>query len=141
MNFFSSFLGLLFGEYHYLDFNVHLWFLPCIFVTVVLFNILVCVGGRAKTGRKLSYIVSTLMSLVYIVSSITGYTLPELPWRIDRVFKYIGFYAVGNYLRQSDAVNRVRENPGVCMTATAVLLLVLNFILSLINLPQDCSGL
>ena len=63
----------------------HLWFLPCFFVTVVLFNILVNLGGR-----KFAYIAVALMSLVYVVLP-----MPELPWGFNRVFKYIGFYAVG----------------------------------------------
>ena len=84
MSFMDSLLGLLSGCYDNLDFNVHLWFLPCFFVTVVLFNILVNLGGR-----KVAYIVSALMSLIYVVLP-----MPELPWGVNRVFKYIGFYAV-----------------------------------------------
>ena len=34
-------LGLLLGEYELLEFHSHLWFLPCFFVTAVLYNILV----------------------------------------------------------------------------------------------------
>ena len=38
---FESLIGLLRCQYSYLDFNVHLWFLPCFFMTVVLFNVMV----------------------------------------------------------------------------------------------------
>ena len=31
MSFTKALFGLLSGEYNYLDFNVHLWFLPCFF--------------------------------------------------------------------------------------------------------------
>lgn len=85
MSFMNALFGLFSGCYDNLDFNVHLWFLPCFFVTVVLFNILVNMGGR-----KITYIVSALMSSVYVVLP-----MPELPWGFNRVFKYIGFYAVG----------------------------------------------
>lgn len=51
----DSILGLFFGDYDKLDFNVHLWFLPCFFLTVILFNILVCLGGN-----KVAYTVSVL---------------------------------------------------------------------------------
>lgn len=44
MSFMDSLLGLFSGCYDNLDFNVHLWFLPCFFVTVVLFNVLVNLG-------------------------------------------------------------------------------------------------
>ena len=61
MSFMDSLLGLFSGCYDNLDFNVHLWFLPCFFVTVALFNILVNLGGK-----KIAYIVSALMSLIYL---------------------------------------------------------------------------
>ena len=62
MSFVESLFGLISGCYDNLDFNVHLWFLPCFFVTVVLFNIIVNLGSR-----KIAYILSALMSLVYVV--------------------------------------------------------------------------
>lgn len=88
MSFMDSLLGLFSGCYDNLDFNVHLWFLPCFFVTVVLFNVLVNLGGK-----KLAYIVSALMSLTYVILP-----MPELFWGVNRVFKYMGFYAVGVFL-------------------------------------------
>lgn len=98
MRFMNSLFGLFSSCYDNLDFNVHLWFLPCFFVTVVLFNILVNLGGR-----KIAYIVSALMSLVYVILP-----MPELPWGFNRVFKYIGFYAVGVILagRETRIVDR-----------------------------------
>lgn len=121
MSFIDSLFGLFSGCYDNLDFNVHLWFLPCFFVTVVLFNIMVNLGGR-----KVAYIASALMSLVYVVLP-----MPELPWGINRVFKYIGFYAVGVFLarRETRIVGR-RIRAGVI----AVVLLTLNFLLVLYNL-------
>lgn len=121
MSFMDSLLGLFSGCYDNLDFNVHLWFLPCFFVTVVLFNILVNLGGR-----KFAYIAVALMSLVYVVLP-----MPELPWGFNRVFKYIGFYTVGFFGagRETKIVDR---NVGTGMIA--VILLALNFFLSLHNL-------
>ena len=121
MSFMDSLIGLFSGCYDNLDFNVHLWFLPCFFVTVVLFNILVNLGGR-----KTAYIVSALMSWIYVVLP-----MPELPWGFNRVFKYIGFYAVGVLLagRETRIVNR-KIRAGI----VAVALIILNFFLSLHNL-------
>ena len=99
MSFLSSFFGLLSGQYDYLDFNVHLWFLPCFFVTVVFYNVLVSIDGK-----KLAWIVSALISVAYIVVP-----LPGLPWGIDRVFKYIGFYAVGHAMACGGVEKRVKE--------------------------------
>lgn len=121
MSFMDSLLGLFSGCYDNLDFNVHLWFLPCFFVTVVLFNILVNLGGR-----KFAYIAVALMSLVYVVLP-----MPELPWGFNRVFKYIGFYTVGFFGagRETKIVDR-----NVGTGTIAVILLALNFFLSLHNL-------
>lgn len=121
MSFTESLIGLFSGSYNNLDFNVHLWFLPCFFVTVVLFNILVNLGSR-----KTAYIVSALMSLIYVILP-----MPELLWGFNRVFKYIGFYAVGVSLagRKTKIADR-KIGTGV----TAVVLLTVNFILSLYNL-------
>lgn len=117
----DSLLGLFSGCYDNLDFNVHLWFLPCFFVTVALFNILVNLGGR-----KFAYIAVVLMSLVYVVLP-----MPELPWGFNRVFKYIGFYAVGVFLagRETKIADR-----NVGTGVAAVVLLTVNFFLSLYNL-------
>lgn len=117
MSFIDSLFGLFSGCYDNLDFNVHLWFLPCFFVTVVLFNALVNLGGK-----KIAYIVSALMSLIYIVLP-----MPELPWGINRVFKYMGFYAIGVFLarRETKIVDR-KIGTGV----VAIVMLAVNFFLS-----------
>ena len=121
-SFANSFMGLFSGQYDNLDFNVHLWFLPCFFVTVVLYNILVNVGGKLAT-----YIVVAMMSLSSILLSISG-----LPWGIDRAFYYIGFYAVGalgaENTKYVDIVNKK-----ICRALIAVLLLAVNFTLSYYN--------
>lgn len=91
------------------------------FVTVVLFNIIVNL-----VGRRTAYLVSALMSLVYIVIPMHG-----LLWGIDRVFKYIGFYVVGVVLagRETRIVDRKIRTGMV-----AIVLLALSFFLSLHNL-------
>ena len=121
MSFMDSLFGLFSGCYDNLDFNIHLWFLPCFFVTVVLFNILVNLGGK-----KIAYIVSALMSVIYIVLP-----MPELFWGINRVFKYIGFYAVGVLLaeRETKIVDR-KIGAGVIV----LVLFIVNFFLSYHNL-------
>lgn len=121
MSFMDSLFGLFSGCYENLDFNVHLWFLPCFFVTVVLFNTMVNL-----CSRKTAYLVSALVSCIYIMLPI-----PELPWGFDRVFKYIGFYAVGVLLAGMN-VSVTKKELGVEIVAIG--LLVLNYFLSVYNL-------
>lgn len=116
----DSILGLFFGDYDKLDFNVHLWFLPCFFLTVILFNILVCLGGN-----KVAYTVSVLMSCIYIV-----FPMQELYWGFNRVFKYIGFYAIGVLFSQRTI--KILEKK-VASFICACVLLSLNFILAYIH--------
>ena len=125
MRFINSLFGLFSGSYDNLDFNVHLWFLPCFFVTVVLFNIQVNLGGR-----KIAYIVSALMSLIYVVLP-----MPELLWGFNRVFKYIGFYALGVTLAGQIKTEQVVERK-ITSGGIAIILLVLNFILAYYGLTK-----
>ena len=48
-SFTDSLFGLFSGCYDNLDFNVHLWFLPCFFVTVVLSNTIVNLCSRKNS--------------------------------------------------------------------------------------------
>ena len=125
MSFMDSLLGLFSGCYDNLDFNVHLWFLPCFFVTVALFNILVNLGGK-----KIAYIVSALMSLIYVVLP-----MPELFWGLNRVFKYIGFYALGVALAGQIKAGKVAERK-ITSGGIAIILIVLNFILAFYGLTR-----
>ena len=125
MSFMDSLLGLFSGCYDNLDFNVHLWFLPCFFVTVALFNILVNLGGK-----KIAYIVSALMSLIYVVLP-----MPELFWGLNRVFKYIGFYALGVALAGQIKAGQVAERK-ITSGGIAIILIVLNFILAFYGLTR-----
>lgn len=84
-------------------------------------NVLVNVGEK-----KLAFIGSVLMSLIYMVLP-----MPEIFWGVNRVFKYIGFYAIGVLLASKDA-GVVRRKLGV--TIIALILLAFNFFLSLYNL-------
>ena len=126
MSFADSLLGLFSGSYDNLDFNVHLWFLPCFFVTVVLFNVLVNLGGK-----KTAYIVAALISLIYILVP-----MPELFWGFNRVFKYIGFYALGVTLAGQIKTGQVAERK-ITSGGIAIILLVLNFVLAYYGLTKE----
>lgn len=120
MSFGDSLYGLLTGQYDYLDFNSHLWFLPCFFVTVVLYNILMNVGGK-----KLAYGVSAAMSIIFMILP-----LPELFWGINRVFKHIGFYAAGHLVSEMNVAEKTGKQNTAVKISEAVLLIAANFVLS-----------
>ena len=120
-SFTDSLFGLFSGCYDNLEFNVHLWFLPFFFVTVVLLNIMVNL-----CNRRIAYLASALMSCIYIMLPI-----PELLWGFNRVFKYIGFYAAG-VLLAGMGVSVIKKELGVEIVAIG--LLALNYFLSIYNL-------
>lgn len=103
MSFGSAVLGFISGQEDRLDFNVHLWFLPCFFVIVVLFNALMKIM-RGQRGLRFAVLISIAMSAVYVVKP-----LPSLPWGLDRILKFIGFYAFGT-LCAKQVINRRIED-------------------------------
>ena len=96
----DSALGLLRGQYEFLDFNVHLWFLPCFFITLITYNILMNL-----VGKKWTYVIVASMSIVYLVI-----TIPSLPWGIDRMFQYIFFVMCGDILSDSKVIERFSKH-------------------------------
>ena len=86
----EAFLGLLSGEYQYLDFNVHLWFLPCFFLVVVIYNLLNCLFEG-----KWIMLISVVMALIH-----SFVELPELYWGAEKVFQYIIFFSLGRCLKE-----------------------------------------
>lgn len=124
MSFGSSALGLLSGQYDLLDFNSHLWFLPCFFVTVVFFNALVNVGGK-----KTAYAAAAAMSIVYVFVP-----MPELPLGINRVFRYIGFYAAGVLSSDLNAAEKFAKQKTAVQSSAAAVLLAASVTLSCFGL-------
>ncbi|WP_293729844.1 acyltransferase family protein, partial [uncultured Phascolarctobacterium sp.] len=130
MGFRDSILGLFYGAYDYLDFNVHLWFLPCFFLTVVLFNGLVCLGNKyLHNGKILAYAVAVIMSVMYIVVP-----LPVMLWGFDRVFRYIGFYALGTFFKDKSADKKIQGQTSVWLIFEVLVLLGGNFVLAYLAL-------
>ena len=129
LSFLQSVLGLISGQYDYLDFNVHLWFLPCFFVTVLFYNALVRIGNKWQKGRVVALLIAFIMSIIYVLIP-----LPSLPWGIDRVFCYIGFYAMGTVLSHLQIDEIIDRLPRLINYILVVLLILITFILSYFKL-------
>lgn len=124
MSFEKSALGLLLGRFDYLDFNTHLWFLPCFFVTVTLFNAAVNIGGK-----KLGYALAAVMSVVFVL-----FPLPEMFWGVNRVYRYIGFYVAGAAVSQLKLAEKFTRQKIAAKIFEAVLLLAASVALSYFGL-------
>lgn len=115
LNFKEAVKGLLGGWFDYLDFNVQLWFLPCFFLSVVLFNVL-----NNYCSKKGLYIFSILMAVVFIVLPLPVKNwlvfenrdffdwpgMPSLPWGINRIFRFFGFLTLGNLAFEKQILQR-----------------------------------
>lgn len=126
LSFVRSLRGLLLGQYSYLDFNVHLWFLPCFFVIVVLYNILFNFGGK-----KAVCITSIVFSIIYIFVPMS-----EMPFGFNRVFKYIGFYFLGNILSEIKLDKLILKQGKVIKLVLFAMLMGANFLLSYFGLVK-----
>lgn len=108
--------GLLSGEYQYLDFNVHLWFLPCFFLVVVTYNLLNCLFEG-----KWVMLVSVVMALIH-----SFIILPELIWGAEKVFQYIIFFSIGDWFEKSC---RFDKNANEILLPMTFVCLILNIVL------------
>lgn len=65
------------------------------------------------------------MSVIYIVVP-----LPAMLWGFDRVFRYIGFYALGAFLVDKKVEQRIQAQAGVLQILEVLVLLGINFTLA-----------
>ena len=92
------------GDDNYL-FNVVMWFLPCLFLTEILFDFLV---NRVKY-KYVKYIIITSSIIGFIFSRISNV---RLPFCFDICFSAIVFFYVGFYLKNKvkDKMNLPKKN-------------------------------
>lgn len=99
---FQSVVGLVTGNYKLLSFNVHLWFLPCMFIVMILYNFID--NYISSFNKNLKYILSIVIGMIFFVLN-----LDYLPLSINKIY-YIIFYALGNYVRNIDCINQFINN-------------------------------
>lgn len=86
---YDAFLGLITGNYQYLTFNIHLWFLPCFFSALLIYNIL-----RRYFNCKIVFVISMLLYMIC-----NYFNIPHMLYSIDKVGMYLIFVATGEICR------------------------------------------
>lgn len=124
----DALIGLLLAQYDTLDFNVHLWFLPAIFITGITYNVLMNIFEKRS---YISYLLIIAMSVIFIV-----FDLPGLPWGIDRMFKFIGFYALGHISASRRLIEGIMKKNIIAKVIAAVVIMCGNFILTYFSLTE-----
>ena len=79
-------VGILFGYYDYLEFNVHLWYLPFFYFVIVVYNFL-----QNKISVKVSRIIFIVLGIIYPFIKIIN-----LPFSCNR-FDLMLYFAIGNF--------------------------------------------
>jgi fucose 4-O-acetylase-like acetyltransferase len=122
LNFSKGLVGVILGYDTYLNFNSPLWFLPCFFTTVVIYNVL-----NKMIGKKLTFILTICVSMITMVIS-----LPNIPWiwELHKTIGYIGFYALGTLSSDFKVDTIVSNKPRVLNITMSIILIGVNFILS-----------
>lgn len=105
--------GLLIGDMQHLEFHSHLWFLPCYFLTAVVYNILYRLIKPVPCR-----IVCAACCIAYML-----FPLPSLPWGADRALGFLGLFALGELAAGTGVLHRAeRFNIPVKLTCAAVFL-------------------
>ena len=94
--FYTPLIGIFYGldKGHFMDHDVPLWFLTCLFITENLFFILF----RNIVSPRLKILTIAIFALLgYINYSYNPY---RLPWNIDVALVAMVFFAAGNYVKE-----------------------------------------
>ena len=127
MNITDCFLGLLIGDMKHLEFHSHLWFLPCYFITTVLYNVLYKL--LKPLGCRL---VCAAATLAYVFLPI-----PSLPWGIDRMCSFLGLFALGNFIAEKGLTEKADKLPTWIKLVSAALLIAASVLFSYFRLTKN----
>lgn len=127
-------IGIFYGNgvEPWMDFNIVLWFLPCLFVTEIVFYYIV----QKITNKK--YIVLTLIISSIIGFEISNYINLRLPWGINIVFTSIVFYGLGYILHKSNVENELIP---LQQNILILIFLIINIPITFINKAVDMNSL
>lgn len=105
LSLFHALLGLFFGYYNYLSFNVHIWFLPFFFATLFIFNII-----SNFINVRFARIFYILLGCIYI------FFVPiALPFSINR-FDLLFYFSIGNLCNNCSAKHIMNKlNPFILL--------------------------
>lgn len=127
----KQFLGVIYANSSTLDFNLVLWFLPCLFITKITFAFF------SKTIRNIKYLVGLLFGF-----SLIGYFsflyLPDLilPFGIESAFTAIVFFGIASIIRTNyyEKVSKVNKKKLFYVLCSSVVVCIIaayiNFVLS-----------
>lgn len=97
-NIFGIFYAI--GEHEFMNWGLQMWFLPCLFVTSIIFYLI------RKENKKKTIKIMILLSIIgysigIFIEHINGiYPIIRLPWSIDTALMAVMFFGVGYYMKE-----------------------------------------
>lgn len=133
----DNLMDLLYGtaKRSSLRFNAPLWFLPCLFVTKLMYYGL----GKLVRGRQClvfpAAVVLAAGGYVY-----TAFALPKLPFALDIAVKMLPFFSLGRILFCSAYLPRLAGCPRPVQWAAGAVLLAVTFVIGYVSPKVNYSG-
>ncbi len=132
----TQLLGVFYsaGTREWMDFNLPLWFLTCLFVVEMLYY------GLRKLIRKPALLALALLAISLLAYADGLWNPYKLPWGIDVALTAVVFYGAGNMLRASLAA--LMERPWYIKLSAAIACAGLNaaFVQIRVNLNMKVHG-
>ena len=126
VGFLQGLSGLFIGDMQHLEFHSHLWFLPCYFITSIVYNILY------KLLKPIGcYIACGAATLAYALLPI-----PSLPWGIDRMCGFLGLFALGHIAAEKKLTEKAAALPVSAKLACAAVVIGISVALSIFGLTD-----
>lgn len=123
MSFTDCLAGLLIGDMKHLEFHSHLWFLPCYFLTTVVYNALYRLTKPAACRA-----VCGAACLAYVFLPI-----PSLPWGADRMLGFLGLFALGEISADLGLTQKAQKLNTPTKLGGAAILIALSVVLSVLR--------
>lgn len=117
----ESFLGLITGNYDWLDFNTHLWYLPFFFMVSNIYNILENIFDNDRIPRIIFLIIAVLGIFIKI---------PNLPFSINR-FELMAYFALGDFISSKVDLDKAfskceRKKLKMCSLISFIVVITMN---------------
>lgn len=119
--FFHAFIGLLKGQFETISFNIPLWFIPCFFLTMIIYNLLMncCRAGHA-------YCLILIATAIYIFIP-----LQPMFWGADKILRYMIFVAAGELCAKANLPEHILKQKKAGRILLCCILLALSLYISM----------
>lgn len=128
---------IIYGSHQTLNINSNssLWFLPCYFISTIIFEIIINITQKASKSNKNKFnIISIIISILFIILSLLFPIINSLygcPWSINTAFMGISFMLIGMIV--TNLINKIFK----ISYSKLIILLIIMFLGTLIYSFND----